>query len=394
MNYHLMVDDKFINDFITDAENAAPGKNVYLIDNRAHKSRFVKSELVTFVPFHTPAFKAILQKIDANDKVFVHWASEQAVQAVLSLPEDVTTGMFFWGGDVVEIPYSRFKKSVYGPQSLRYFEQHEELPSVRWNPARPKRLLTTFAQRYLGYKAPEKAILRSRERFYKRLNFFLNWSYIDYQWLLKHYDTKAAYKYFYYNFNPKPGAEEQAIMAKREARPYTTILLGNSDTVTNNHLEALEALSVYKDEPIKLMIPLSYGNVAYGDLVEKEAKRIFGEDKVMALRGYMERSEYYQLLGQVDVAVMYHYRTQAAGNTLALLYRGKKVYVHSNSTTFEFLKTNNITIFDSKDIAQTSFRDFITPLSEDAIRHNITVMDTLFDPEKKMKVLAEILSER
>lgn len=393
MNYHLMVDDKFINDFITDAEKAAPGNNTYLIDTTKSRSRFVKSDLVTFAPFHTPAFSAILKNITAKDNVFIHWASEQAIQAVLSLPQDITVGMFFWGGDVVEIPFSRFKRTVYAPLSFQYFEKNEERPRVKWNPMRPKRLLTTFAQRYLAYMAPEKKIAHNRDLFFARLNFFLNWSYIDYEWVLKHYTTPAEYRYFYYNFNFKPGPEELQIMAERTKTSFTTIMLGNSDTSTNNHLDALQALSVYKDEPIQLLIPLNYGNTTYADLVENEAIRIFGRDKVKTLRGFMERSEYYKLLGNVDVAVMYHYRTQAAGNTLALLCRGKKVYIHSKSTTYEFLKSHNITVFDSADIEKTSFRDFITPLKEETIRYNITIMDTLFDQERKMKVLSEVLNK-
>ena len=67
MNYHLMVDDKLINDFITEAERAAPGNNIYIIDTWKNKSKFVKSDQVTFAPFYTSAFKTILKNITAND---------------------------------------------------------------------------------------------------------------------------------------------------------------------------------------------------------------------------------------------------------------------------------------------------------------------------------------
>ncbi|RFS18732.1 hypothetical protein DVR12_27190 [Chitinophaga silvatica] len=391
MNYHLMVDDKFINDFITDAEKAAPGNNTYIIDTTKDKCRFVQSDLPLFVPFYTSRFAAILKSITAKDKVFIHWASDQAIKAVLALPPDVVVSMFFWGGDIVEIPVSRFKTTTFGPLSLQYFQKNEERPKVKWNPKRPKRLLTTFAQRYLNYNGVEKEIIRTRELFFKRLNFFFNWSYIDYQWVLRHYTTSAAYKYFYYNFNPKPSAEEQQFLNAPKNNQVTTILVGNSDTSSNNHLEALQALSVYKDQHIKLVIPLSYGNKEYGDLIEKEAISIFGKDKVTTIRGFMERSKYYELLSTVDVAVMYHFRTQAAGNTLALLYRGKKVFIHSNSTTYEFLKTNDITIYDSATIEHMDFATFAKPLNPEIIQSNITIMDTLFDPDKKMAALKEAL---
>jgi dTDP-N-acetylfucosamine:lipid II N-acetylfucosaminyltransferase len=392
MNYHLMVDDKFIDGFITDAEKVAPGKNVYIIDNWKNNAKFVKSDLVTFVPFYTPAFTAILKKVTDKDKVFVHWVSDLAVNAILSLPPNVITGMFFWGGDVVEIPSSRFKKTIYGPLSLAYFEKNEERPKLKLNPLRPKRVLRSFAQRFFKYKGSEREVARTRELFFKRLNLFLHWSHIDFEWVHKHYTTNATHKYFYYDCGQKPDAAEQAVMNAPKDTSVTTILLGNSDTVTNNHLEALQALAVYKDKPIKLVIPLNYGNGKYGDLVESEAIRIFGADKVMALRSFLQRDEYYKLLAQVDVAVMFHYRTQAAGNVLALLYRGKKIFIHGNSTLYELLKTNDIAVFDSKEIGAIDFNQFKAPLDQATIDKNITVVDRLFNEEQKLSALGKVLN--
>jgi dTDP-N-acetylfucosamine:lipid II N-acetylfucosaminyltransferase len=392
MNYHLMVDDKFIDGFIADAEKVAPGKNVYIIDNWKNNAKFVKSDLVTFVPFYTPAFTAILKKVTDNDKVFVHWVSDLAVKAILNLPPDVITGMFFWGGDVVEIPASRFKKTIYGPLSLAYFEKNEERPKLKLNPLRPKRVLKSFAQRFFKYKGSEREVALTRELFFKRLNLFLHWSHIDFEWVHKHYTTNAAHKYFYYDCGQKPDAAEQAVMNAPKDTSVTTILLGNSDTVTNNHLEALQALAVYKDKPIKLVIPLNYGNAKYGDLVESEAIRIFGADKVMALRSFLQRDEYYKLLAQVDVAVMFHYRTQAAGNVLALLYRGKKIFIHGNSTLYELLKTNDIAVFDSKEIGAIDFNQFKAPLDQATIDKNITIVDRLFNEEQKLAALGKVLN--
>jgi dTDP-N-acetylfucosamine:lipid II N-acetylfucosaminyltransferase len=392
MNYHLMVDDKFINDFIRDAEKVAPGKNVYVIDNWKNKSKFVKSDLAIFAPFYTPAFTAILKKVTDKDKVFVHWASDLAVKAILSLPPNVTTAMMFWGGDVVEIPASRFKKTIYGPLSLAYFEKNEERPKLKLNPMRPKRVLTSFAQRFFNYQGPEREIIRTRELFFKRLNLFLHWSAIDYEWVLNHYTTPAVHKYFYYDVGQKPDAAEQAVINAPKDNSVTTILLGNSDTITNNHLEALQALSAYKDQPIKLVIPLNYGNDTYADLVESEAIRIFGADKVMALRSFLQRDEYYKMLAQVDVAVMFHYRSQAAGNVLALLYRGKKVFIHGKSTLYQLLHTNDIAVFDSGKIGEMDFKAFKAPLDQGTIDKNIDIVGRLFNEEEKMESLKNVLN--
>lgn len=390
MNYHLMIDDKFINDFIIDAEKAAPGNNVYIIAAFKEHVKHVKSDRVIYAPYHTSLFLETVKGIQSPDQVFIHWASDEAIDFVLRLPKDVKIGLFFWGGDIVEIPYSKFKSSIYGPQTLKYFEKYEERPKVKWNPLKPKRLFRTLANRYWKYNANEDKILEVRKAFFKRLNYFFNWNIIDFEWITDHYETSAVYKYFFYNFNPIPGADLKSNELK--TKEYITILLGNSDTAPNNHLEMLDVLKKFKNEAIKIVIPLNYGNRKYGDIIEQRAIAIFGADKVLALREFMDRAAYYQILDDVDVAVMNHYRTQAAGNTLALLYRGKKVFIHEVSSTYRLLNSNNVTVGNSADIANLSFKTFVEPLSAATIEDNIIHINRLFRIEEKEAILKQALN--
>lgn len=390
MNYHLMIDDKFINDFIIDAEKVAPGNNVYIIAAVKEAVKHVKSDLAIYAPYHTSLFLDTVRNIDSNDQVFIHWASEEAINFVLSLPEGIKVGLFFWGGDIVEIPYSIYKSSIYGPLSLKYFEKYEEHPKVRWNLLKPKRLVRSLANRSWKYKANEQQALEVRKAFFKRLNYFFNWNVIDFEWITEHYETSALYKYFFYNFNPIPVADQNTKEA--EAKAYITLLLGNSDTPTNNHLEMLEVLKRFKDEAIKIVIPLNYGNRKYGDIIERHAISIFGQDKILALRDFMDREAYYQILDEVDVAVMNHYRTQAAGNTLALLYRGKKVFIHEISSTYKLLNSNNIIVGNSAGIARLSFEAFVAPLTTDNIAANIGHINRLFRIEEKEAVMKQTLA--
>lgn len=390
MNYHLMIDDKFINDFIIDAEKAAPGNNVYIIATAKEHVKHVNYDGAIYAPYHTSLFSETVKNIQLTDQVFIHWASDDAINFVLKLPESIKIGLFFWGGDIVEIPYSLYKSSIYGSLSLKYFEKYDERPKVKWNPLKPKRLIRTLGNRYWNYKANEQKVLETRKAFFERLNYFFNWNVIDFEWITEHYKTSAIFKYFFYNFNPIPLANQGSSEVK--ARTHTTILLGNSDTPTNNHLEILETLEKFKGESIKIVIPLNYGNREYGDIIEKRAIAIFGAEKVLALREFMDRSTYYQILDEVDIAVMNHYRTQAAGNTLALLYRGKKVYIHEVSSTYKLLYTNGVTIGNSADITNLSFEAFVKPLGREDIAENIICINQLFRIEEKESVLEKVLN--
>lgn len=393
MNYHLMIDDKFINDFIADAEKLSPGNNIYIIDVLAENARHVTYDKAIFAPHYTELFDEAVKNVSEGDKIFLHWAADPAIEYVLKLPSTIEIGLFFWGGDVVEVPFSKFKKTVYGSKSLRLFDKYEEgRQKIKWNPLKPVRLYNSFVKRYRTYWQKEEQIWESRKAFFLRLNYFLNWNVIDHEWIQTHYVTSSVYTYFFYNFNPVPAGNSDSPVSPVSKEKPTTVLLGNSDTVTNNHLEILDELAKFKSENIKLIIPLNYGNKWYGDLVERKAIKIFGKNKVTALRTFMSRDEYYKVLDQVDIAVMNHYRTQAAGNTLALFYRGKKVYIHERSSTYQLLNSNGVVVGNSAEIGRISFEEFATPFSEPVKTQNISKIDGLFSIVEKEKVLKKMLA--
>jgi len=115
------------------------------------------------------------------------------------------------------------------------------------------------------------------------------------------------------------------------------ILLGNSATPTNCHIDALEKLAHLKDSNIRIYTPLSYGSDAYADMITQKGKEIFG-DKFIPMRDFMPAEEYFKLLGSIDAAVMAHDRQQAMGNIVPLLYAGKRVYLRRDITTWECLQ--------------------------------------------------------
>nr|WP_068886787.1 TDP-N-acetylfucosamine:lipid II N-acetylfucosaminyltransferase [Pedobacter panaciterrae] len=387
MNYHLMIDDKFINDFIIDGEKTAPGNNIYIIDWPLEKVKHVKSDKAIFAPYGTELFLETVKNISEGDKVFIHWASDAAINFVLKLPENIKIGLFFWGGDIVEIPYSMFKKTIYGPESFNYFSKYEERPKVKWNPLKPKRLLRTLGNRYWNYAANEQGIYEIRKAFFARLNYFVHWNIIDFQWVLDHYKTQAEFVYFFYNFNPVPAPNTIP-----KHKKHISIMLGNSDTTPNNHFEILDVLKKFKNEAIKLVIPLNYGNKEYGDVIQKRATDIFGKEKVVAIRDFMNRDAYYEVLDDVDIAVMNHYRIQAVGNVLALLYREKKVYMHERSSTYKLLSSNGVCLGNSANIENLSFQEFIAPLSAQIKKENIENTNKLFRIDEKEEVLKNLLA--
>lgn len=130
-------------------------------------------------------------------------------------------------------------------------------------------------------------------------------------------------------------------------RPHetTNILVGNSATDTNNHIEVLDKLRVYADKNIRIYCPLSYGDFEYAQKISDYGMALFG-DKFIALRDFMSFEKYLDLLAQIDIAVFNHNRQQGMGNITTLLGLGKKVYMRQDVTSYQTFKNLDILVFD------------------------------------------------
>lgn len=148
---------------------------------------------------------------------------------------------------------------------------------------------------------------------------------------------KKKVRFFQMGFSSESLGNVKIKSKPRSAEEPVNILLGNSATRTNCHVDALKNLEHLRDGNIRIYAPLSYGDISYGDFVEARGKELFG-DKFIALRDFMPADEYFRLLGDIDVAVMAHNRQQAIGNIVPLLYAGKRVYIRREITTWECLK--------------------------------------------------------
>lgn len=135
-----------------------------------------------------------------------------------------------------------------------------------------------------------------------------------------------------------------------------TIIVGNSATKENCHLEAFEMLRHLKDEDLKIICPLSYGDEKYKDEVIKKGKEIF-KNKFEPITEFMNYDDYLELLSKCSVGIFNNNRQQAMGNINALLKIGKKIYLRSNTSMWKEYEKNNLMVFDIKDLSKTSYED-------------------------------------
>lgn len=159
------------------------------------------------------------------------------------------------------------------------------------------------------------------------------------------------------------GILQTGLQKNKNKNDEINILIGNSATETNCHFEALDLLSQYKDENIKLYIPLSYGFSGYEKYAEKVteyASKIFGRNKIVPILDKMDGTAYTELLSKMDVAVFYNNRQQAMGNIAILIAAGAKVFIRDDTSMWGHYIQRGYHLENAFDIVQDSYEQFLT----------------------------------
>jgi len=171
------------------------------------------------------------------------------------------------------------------------------------------------------------------------------------------------------------------------------ILVGNSATQENQHMEILNKLAIYKNENIQLICPLSYGNKSYAEKVIENGKKIFG-NKFMALTEYLHFTEYLELLNKCCVGIFNNNRQQGMGNITILGYFGAKIYIRQDTSMWhEFIHNAKCCFFNIENIGKVNFKEFIS-ISDEDIKTNYNNISKWCSEERSVKLWKNIFQDK
>jgi len=195
------------------------------------------------------------------------------------------------------------------------------------------------------------------------------------------YLTKAKYIYSFY---PSPIDNSSLLPVEKKNSIQKKILVGNSGTSSNNHIEAYKLLARFKYESIQIITPLSYGDDDdYVKQISECCRTLFG-DKSKILLDFMPPSEYARLLDEIDVAIMNHDRQQALGNICSLLALGKKVFINDMASHYEGLIEKGLCIYPVSSIEKLSL-DELCSMPKEAREMNSALIKTMLSDESCVK---------
>lgn len=153
----------------------------------------------------------------------------------------------------------------------------------------------------------------------KKMGHFVTYIKGDYELIKKNFEIKGQYHesimYISNLYN------KNKLTIKKDN--FINIQIGNSGFESNNHKEVFNKLILFKDENIKIYVPLSYGKDSYINEIINEGRNLFG-DKFIPITEFMPFDKYLQFLASIDISIFAHNRQQALGNIITLLGLGKK----------------------------------------------------------------------
>ncbi len=200
----------------------------------------------------------------------------------------------------------------------------------------------------------------------------------DYDELLARVNTKAKHFIAPMCDDGKSAEIKMKYANNPKTRSPFKILIGNSATQTNNHIEVFNWLSRFSNEDIQIVCPLSYGDMDYAEKVKEYGNVVFG-DKFEPITSYMDKDAYFNMISDSSVSIFNNDRQQALGNIHALIGMKSKVFIRSDTCMWcYFSDEEQYHVFDCLKISDMTFEEFKTFSDTDAAEN----FDLYFSKDK------------
>lgn len=171
------------------------------------------------------------------------------------------------------------------------------------------------------------------------------------------------------------------------------IQVGHNAQDQLNHIDALNKLSKFKNENIKIVLPLSYSNRnGYAEKVEEYAKKVFN-DKLVVLKDFLSEEDYYKIVNRIDIAVFNTYRQTALGNIHNMIMRNVKLFMPKESVMYKYFTGTDIPIQAIDEIENMSFEEFVSIIDYSKYKGPKELIDWLNDFDRRLSKWNEIYNK-
>ncbi len=370
MILHLVFDDKFIDYAINLFDQVAPSENEFLavIPYAGYEFKYIKQvERLNVIVYSETEIENLVKRGDQYQAIVFHSLFSYFFHKVIGSINEKKTKLvwIFWGGEFYDyatnVPLYRGKltSALYSESS--FFEK-------------VKTKLFSILRRMRPCKKGGDIIKNVRKLSYIVTPFF-----DDYDIVRRTWQTNAQYLWWnYYSIEETVGnLMDRTINGNH-------ILLGNSSTPSNNHVEVLSVLQKMDLSGRKVFIPLSYGDPKYAEFVQKEVRERL-DAHAEPLLTFMERDEYNKIMLSCGVVIMNHYRQQALGNIVTALWLGAKIYLSERSPIYRHFTKLGAIIYNVENDLTSDNPAALSPLSDQEKTINKKVIYAEYSKENMLE---------
>jgi len=330
---HLMVDDKFIDSAVREFEVVRPGAHEYLIPDARPPYRYVRSSLVR--PVSRAAWADRIAQPDVAG-VILHSLPAEHHALLREIPPGPTVIWIGWGYDYYGLINNAFADGLLLPATAAAVAQlqgsHGRSGAMRASE--------------LAWARPCAKPSRDELEALQRVDVFSPVLENEYVLVRRH---QSALRARYLRWNYGTVEDDLSLQDAESADPITlgpNLLVGNSAAPANNHLELFDLIRRHVDlGGRQLIVPLSYGDVAYRGHVERVGRRMFG-DAFVPLIDFLPKQRYIELLASCGHVLMNHVRQQALGNLVISGLLGAKLHLNARSPIGPWLRRLGVTVSD------------------------------------------------
>lgn len=357
---HLSPDDKFVDMALVYFEFLKPNLNTLFVYS-VNQPTYVKSQ-ATLVNK-----KNILREFNKDEYslIVIHSLLPVWFNFISKIPKDIPVVWVGWGYDY----YDFMSNDLLLPKTEKVTNKFGLIYSF----------LRKIKKKYL-HKKKMKAI--------HRINYFSPVLSLEYEVIKSKLNFEKFPQYIYFNY----GSLEKNFIRGYENKKIdgNNVLIGNSATDTNNHLEVFDLLKELEiQDSVKVICPLSYGNEYYKNFIVTTGEKAF-KDNFEPLVNFIDIDTYINKIISCRVVIMNHIRQQAFGNIITMLYLGAKIFLRKENPIYIFLKNQGAIVYTIQDL-EDNHSLFYGDLSDIDVAKNRDILQLFISESAAIKKTQNII---
>jgi len=369
MILHIVVDDKFIDNAYTVFEEASPGNNIFLLVGEKGNFVYIKETPIKIVSKQMFLSKSFAKSLVKFDMVIFHGMTNLNLKLITKIPEGVKLVWIGWGFDYYDLITKGDESKLFLPFTKKLFDKNTKKNLYPIMGKIKKMVIKTL----IGSKNKKLEIIN-------RIDYFSPVLYEDYE-LIKKVLPNFKPKYISWNYcnDLITGIENFSISGNN-------ILIGNSATYENNHLDAFKILSTITINDRMIISPLNYGNPVYRDHIINSGKLYWG-NMFVPIVDFMPIEKYIGFISSCSVVIMNHLRQQAVGNINIMMYLGAKIFLNKESPVYYFFKKEGAYVFAIDELES----EINARLNDSQIEHNRSIVMKCFGRETNLGETSKLI---